>query len=551
MKCVAKYALMVLALCAGASAVAQTPAVAPDSAKVTLRAAVAARLSKAADLRREYRFSQALAVCEAAAKADSTISVEDEIMLCRNGMSMLEYCSRPVVIAREKFSIDEFFLYYPLPEKSWRAIPNILDTIPSPVVKATFIPQGQQSLIFSAPDAEGIRNLLKIEKRDSVWSAPELLGEQLTSSGAEIYPMLSSDGKTLFFASSGLFGAGGYDLYSSQWNEQTREWDTPVNMGFPYSSPADDFLFVNTPDDKYSIFASNRDCSPDSVYVYVLEYDSMPVRTSFEEGSDEIRQLAALLPDNASGRVDNRGAMAVEVAENEKLREYVANMKEVQAFRDTLEDLTYEADSYRARFASASNSEKDVLREKIVAIEAKHQETESSLGLAVSKLQNLEMEIILSGSVIDPDAVKALADREVKGAGTAYAFSRRQMGESLEMKVQKPKSNFDYSFMVLPEGRFAEDNTLPEGLVYQIQLFSASRPATVAKLRGLSPVFSRNTSAGAIVYSVGVFRTYTDVLSKLNAVKKAGFRSAFIVAFNNGEQVTIAKAKQLEKPNNK
>ena len=123
------------------------------------------------------------------------------------------------------------------------------------------------------------------------------------------------------------------------------------------------------------------------------------------------------------------------------------------------------------------------------------------------------------------------------------------MGESLEMKVQKPKSNFDYSFMVLPEGRFAEDNTLPEGLVYQIQLFSASRPATVAKLRGLSPVFSRNTSAGAIVYSVGVFRTYTDVLSKLNAVKKAGFRSAFIVAFNNGEQVTIAKAKQLEKPN--
>ena len=119
MKCVAKYALMVLALCAGASAVAQTQAVAPDSAKVTLRAAVAARLSKAADLRREYRFSQALAVCEAAAKADSTISVEDEIMLCRNGLSMLEYCSRPVVIAREKFSIDEFFLYYPLPEKSW------------------------------------------------------------------------------------------------------------------------------------------------------------------------------------------------------------------------------------------------------------------------------------------------------------------------------------------------------------------------------------------------------------------------------------------------
>ena len=533
MRKMTKYAFMLLLLCPAAILFAQQPEV----------------LSKSASLRREYRFRDALAVCEAAAKADSTLAVEDEIMLCRNGISMLDYCSKPVVIAREKFSIDEFFLYYPLPEKSWRAIPNILDTIPGPIAKATFIPQGATSVIYSAPDAEGIRNLLKTEKRDSVWSVPELLGEQFTSSGSEIYPMLSPDGKTLFFASSGLYGVGGYDLYSSQWNEQTGEWDTPVNMGFPYSSPADDFLFVNTPDGKYSIFASNRACGADSVYVYVLEYDGLPVRTAFEDGSDEIRQLADLLPEDAAGRVDNHGAMAVEVTENAKLREYVASMNRVQALRDTLEDLTYEADSYRARFASAANNEKDALREKIVAIEGKHQEIESALGSAVSKLQNLEMEIILSGSVIDPDAVKALADREVKGAGSAYAFSRRKMGESLEMKVQKPKPSFDYSFMVLSEGRFAEDNTLPDGLVYQIQLFTASRPATVARLRGLSPVFSRKTPAGALAYSVGVFRTYKDVLSKLNAVKKAGFRSAFIVAFNDGASITVAKAKQLEKPN--
>ena len=60
--------------------------------------------------------------------------------------------------------------------------------------------------------------------------------------------------------SKGLYGMGGYDLYVSQWNSETGDWDVPVNMGFPYSSPYDDFLFINTEDGKYSIFASNRGC---------------------------------------------------------------------------------------------------------------------------------------------------------------------------------------------------------------------------------------------------------------------------------------------------
>ena len=89
---------------------------------------------------------------------------------------------------------------------------------------------------------------------------------------------------------------GGYDLYSSKWNEDTKDWDVPVNMGFPYSSPFDDFLFINTPDGKYSIFASNRGCPSDSVDVYVVEYDGMPVRKAVTEREDLIA-LAALSPD--------------------------------------------------------------------------------------------------------------------------------------------------------------------------------------------------------------------------------------------------------------
>ena len=49
------------------------------------------------------------------------------------------------------------------------------------------------------------------------------------------------------------------------------------------------------------------------------------------------------------------------------------------------------------------------------------------------------------------------------------------------------------------------------------------------------------------MYSAGLFRSYRDVLSNLNTVKKAGFRNAMIVAFLDGKPVSVSKARTLEK----
>ena len=148
--------------------------------------------------------------------------------------------------------------------------------------------------------------------------------------------------------------------------------------------------------------------------------------------------------------------------------------------------------------------------------------------------------------VIDPDKVMAQADREVVGTAANYVFSKCSSGKPLDIKVARPEVKFDYSFMVLPEGRFAQDNSIPDGIVYQIQMFLLSSPATVSQLKGLSPVFSEKTPTGKYIYRVGLFRTYNDVLANLKTVKRLGFRSAFIVAFNDGEQLSVHKARELE-----
>ena len=76
-----------------------------------------------------------------------------------------------------------------------------------------------------------------------------------------------------------------------------------------------------------------------------------------------------------------------------------------------------------------------------------------------------------------------------------------------------------------------------------------SRKARTAELNGLSPVFESVTPTGKYTYRVGVFRTYNDVLSRLNDVKKAGFRTAYVVPLNDGEVIKMAEAKALEAKN--
>ena len=507
-------------------------------------------LAEADSLVREYSFEEAAGLYEAALRmAPDSLSrqqIEDALLQAQNGRNMLDYGSRPSVVARQRLSVKDFFLYYPVADGSWRPVPNQLDTLAgNPLVHGMYIPDGIRELYYSSADADGIHNIYRTELRDTVWTVPELINENLTSSSDEIFPVLSPDGNSLYFASKGLYGMGGYDLYVSRWNRESHDWETPVNLGFPYSSPADDFLFMNTPDGKYSLFASNRECSRDSVWVYVLEYDSMPVRQALTDAA-QAKALSRLIPDGDPTRLENRGAVS-RVQEDDDTRRYTEKMRQVRSLRDTVYAYGRTLDAARGRIDAATEEERATLAAEILRREAELAGLQDSLAAATAQLQKIEMDFLLSGVVLDPDKLQAEADREVVGAASGYAFSRKRMGDPVRMDILRPKPTFDYSFMILPEGRFAEDNTLPDGLVYQIQLFVMSTKATVAQIKGLSPVFCRTGAQQKYTYSVGVFRTYKDVLANLNRVKKQGFRSAFIVAFQDGKSIPVNQARELEK----
>ena len=366
-------------------------------------------------------YSEALRKC-----TDSTrrAEIEKRLSQSRNGRSMSSYCQRPKVVARKNFSRHDFFLYYPLADRSWRKGPNRLDPRPSPESPVVWYPQGGKEAYWSMADTAGVRNIYYARDLGNRWSAPYRM--PFSSSEDEIFPMVS--GGKLYFASKGLFGVGGYDIYVCE-RGPDGHWGEPRNMGFPYSSPYDDYLFINSPDGRYSIFASNRNCSVDSVSIYVLEYEPVPVSSSVRTVED-LQKLCRLDPPRDLKKVDNKSAMSDSKASDPNTELYARKAAEVRRLREEISRLNRELSTLRAFYNNASPSEKSEMAEKIVKKEARLPGLQSQLVAANKDLQKTEMDFLLHGVLIDRSRVEAESDNEVVGVESSYTFTRRSLGSS-------------------------------------------------------------------------------------------------------------------------
>lgn len=393
-------------------------------------------------LRGLYRFEESLLFYEDAldlALADSLATVDhirERISCSENGRNLMAFTDTPVVEAKHKFSLKDFFLYYPLPDKSWRKTPDQLDTLGGCFSQAVYYPEGASQIYYSSADTTSVRSIYFTQHKDSLWTAPALLGGASFSFSDEIYPMLSPDGKSVYFSSNGLYGVGGYDIYVSKWDETSGEWSSPMNVGFPYSSPADDFLYTTSEDGKHTVFASNRGCSADSVWVYVLKHQDVPVRREVTDPS-ELKKIADLDPVGYEERIENKTLVEADIPENIDTKKYLDKITEVRILQDTINVYNERLEKDRNEYAlSTDEDERMELTTKILQQEALIPEIQQQLDKAKSQLHKIEMEFLFSGVVIDPDKLLAQADREVVGEATSYTFTKKSFGAALELRFE-------------------------------------------------------------------------------------------------------------------
>jgi hypothetical protein len=490
------------------------PAKAPSVGKLPQVLTPEELITRGDSLHRAYDFAAAFNDYAEAYRKTSDPGAGKKAAAAQNGLNLSDFCAEPSVIARQRFSRRDFYLFYPLKNGAWRSSTNQLDSLGGPFASATYVPKNAREIYYSAPDPSGKRSIYHTRGNDTTWTAPTLLNETLTSPGNEIWPMLSPDGKTLYFASDGLNGIGGYDLFRSDWDEQLSEWSEPVNLGVPYSSPGDDFLMMQTEDGKYTIFASNRDCSRDSVYIYVLDAGKKLTRNPVKDPA-RLRDIASLLPVNDPSRIDNASAVSGTMPEAESTREYMKAMAKVRAMKDSL---------YRAEKIQ------DTLRINTF---------KDSLTTLQDQVRRIESTFLGSGVEFDPNHIQETSDRDIVGAGSAYTFTKNTPGNRLRMKFAAKTTTPDRAFTIYtgtatPAGwQFLPETAIPDGTVYQIHLLTTTAKATPANFKGITPVFEKLTPSLKYTYTAGIFRSYTDALEALTAIRPLGFPGATIITLHD------------------
>lgn len=120
---------------------------------------------------------------------------------------------------------------------------------------ASSISADGRHLIFTICGPRGC-DLYESEKEGDVWKKPKNLGSAVNSSGWEAQPSLSADGNELYFVSDRKGGIGGYDIWYSK-KDSTGSWTKAVNVGKPVNTKFDEmapYIHVNN---KNLYFASN------------------------------------------------------------------------------------------------------------------------------------------------------------------------------------------------------------------------------------------------------------------------------------------------------
>ncbi len=99
------------------------------------------------------------------------------------------------------------------------------------------------------------------------------------------YPYMLSDGVTVYFASDIESGLGGYDIYITQYNTNTNTYLPPENIGMPFNSPANDYMFVIDDVKGIGYFATDRylDSSKVCIYTFIPNEEKQIVRDTTDE----------------------------------------------------------------------------------------------------------------------------------------------------------------------------------------------------------------------------------------------------------------------------
>jgi len=103
---------------------------------------------------------------------------------------------------------------------------------------------------------------------DGKWTKAENLGATINTPYDEISPFIHANGRTLYFASTGRPGFGGYDIFKTE--KENSKWSEPVNFGSPVNNYEDQFSLFITADGERGYYSHEEGYHQDKTKIYEI-----------------------------------------------------------------------------------------------------------------------------------------------------------------------------------------------------------------------------------------------------------------------------------------
>lgn len=240
-----------------------------------------------------YRFDEAVENYEQhlewlEKKNRPTEQAEAELEVIRQAARMIKGVEKVAVI--DSFVVDkaQFLQTYKISNESGKVYQD------NAMAGTAYQTEMGNKLIYGDKDATGQMQLYSRIRLLDGWSTPEPL-TTLNEQGNVDYPFLMSDGITLYYASDGEGSLGGYDIFVTRYDSEDDSYLRPDNIGMPFNSPANDYMYAIDDFNNIGWFASDRYQPEGKVCIYVFVPNESKEVYSYEQTDEQLLVEAASL----------------------------------------------------------------------------------------------------------------------------------------------------------------------------------------------------------------------------------------------------------------
>ena len=352
----------------------------------------------------------------------------------------------------------------------------------------------EKTLYFASerPGGYGGRDLYKATLlADGTWGNVQNLGMNVNTTRNDDAPFIHPDGKTLIYSSEALNSMGSYDIFLTEYNTADSSWSTPKNLGYPINTPDDDRYFILSTDGNRGYYASGKGggFGLHDIYTVDMPNDFIKPNVIMVSGITSLdeKPIEVAVQVDMTDNIQNYRTFSSNAAQGN----YLVNLTAGHNYK-----ITYKLNGFpdQTRTVDAMN-----------------------IAGYTAKIFDIKFTLKVDSTMIKDSIAKALA------------------------KVDSIKNSSTNIISTV-------GNSTKEGLEFKVQIAAYNLPANYKYdyLNGLGKVEKLLLDDGITRFTIGgAFNTLNEAIAHKDKVRAAGQKDAFVTAIYQGKRVYLEDLEKL------